>query len=1155
MSSDPLSPSQETVEVPPERPGQVRPAHKHAEQIGPFRILEKIGEGGMGIVYKAEQREPVRRIVALKVIKLGMDTREVVARFEAERQALAMLSHPNVARVLDAGMTENGRPYFAMEHVPGIPLTQYCDEHQLATRQRLELFIPICQAVQHAHQKGIIHRDLKPTNILVTLVDGKPVPKVIDFGIAKATNQALTQHTLFTRTGAMIGTPEYMSPEQAMTSGLDVDTRTDIYSLGVILYELLTGSLPLDAKALRAAGLEEMVRLIRNTEPSKPSTRLVTLAEAGSAGTTSRQTRNIRTIQRELRGDLDWIVLKAMEKDRSRRYETANGLAADLNRHLNNEPVLARPPSAVYRFRKAFRRNRVSFTAAMVVALALVVGIGVSTWQMIAARHARNGEQRQRLEAQSAQGRAETERQRADAQAQHSRRLLYGSDMNLAQQALKLNNVGRARRLLERHRPQPGEDDLRGWEWRYLWQLTRSNALATLANRPTRGFSVSFSPDGSRLAVGWFDGRVELWDVPARRLVRALTERQYPHQGRVEFSPVRNLLAATSEPKTATLYDLDTGRESIVWRAPDEGEWGIRDLAFSQDGSRLVVYAGAPFSSNTTATPKHDDRVWVVNVSSGRSEGDHATAYSSSDYFGGARLSPDNSRLYLARSDGLNYRYGIQCIDLITGKEVWQTEPQRDHGLSTLDISPDGRVLATGSGFEDPNIRIWDAASGRLLARLDGHTGWVCKVVFSADGRHLISSASDQSIRYWDTSNWTEDRVLRGHSDEVHAVAISRAAKLIASASKDGNLMLWKADGESAVNGYRRLSTSLSVDQVLPLDGSRLLLLPPDKPPELVDLKLDSPSTPLPWLKSAADLLGRFDGNALWHWNGSDQMIMHELRGAQFVERAAGSLNSNSGQRPLGLAYDAAHELVAWAEGISPKSVYLMHLARPGDRVELKCDSAGLIPILFSADGSYVAAATKAKDALRVWNRQTGQIVASIDEHFYDATFAAGGGALVVALEQGSDHRIAFFDLAHADRGPRLVPGRSFSRSLAVSPAGGLVASSAGDGQVRLFNPAGGELMGSLYGHLNSAFGIAFSGDGQRLISASGGRESIKLWDVRTQQELLTLSGTGSLLFAARWSADGDTILAGAPWQAWSAPSWEEIAAAESKEKTEIKHP
>ncbi len=392
-----------------------RTSHQEPDQIGPFRIVEKVGEGGMGIVYKAEQRAPVRRIVALKVIKLGMDTREVVARFDAERQALAMLSHPNVAKVFEAGMTDTGRPYFAMEYVAGVPFTHYCDESQLTTRQRLELFIPVCQAVQHAHQKGIIHRDLKPTNILVTLVDGKPVPKVIDFGIAKATNQALTQHTLFTQTGTLIGTPEYMSPEQAMTSGLDVDTRTDIYSLGVILYEVLTGTLPLDAKSIRAAGMEGMARLIKTVEPQKPSTRLVT-ALAGE--TAKRNTpppsgpaRNLHTIQRELRGDLDWIVMKCLEKDRTRRYDTATGLGMDIERHLNNETVVARPASAVYRFQKAFRRNRIAFVAAGAVAATLLFGIVISVWQ---AARAREAEAEQSVLRVAAQERAEKRSQAKD---------------------------------------------------------------------------------------------------------------------------------------------------------------------------------------------------------------------------------------------------------------------------------------------------------------------------------------------------------------------------------------------------------------------------------------------------------------------------------------------------------------------------------------------------------------------------------------------------------------------------------------------------------------------------------------------------------------------------------------------------------------------
>jgi serine/threonine protein kinase/tetratricopeptide (TPR) repeat protein len=371
-----------------------RPRHDGPENIGPYRILEKMGEGGMGIVYKAEQREPVRRLVALKVIKLGMDTKEVVARFDVERQALALMSHPNVAKVFEAGMTEQGRPYFAMEFVAGVPLTDYCDQNKLTTRERLELFIPVCNAVQHAHQKGIIHRDLKPGNILVSMFDGKPVPKVIDFGIAKAANQALTQRTLYTQTGALIGTPEYMSPEQAQTSGLDVDTRTDIYSLGVILYELLTGELPFDAQALRSAGMDGMARMIRESEPQKPSTRLSIVQNnrppSGHAPEDAAKKRRSdpRSLVRELRGDLDWITLKAVEKDRTRRYDTANGLAMDIRRHLENEPILARPPSTLYRFGKTIRKHKVGFIAVIAVLTTLMLGVVGTTVGMLRARAA-----------------------------------------------------------------------------------------------------------------------------------------------------------------------------------------------------------------------------------------------------------------------------------------------------------------------------------------------------------------------------------------------------------------------------------------------------------------------------------------------------------------------------------------------------------------------------------------------------------------------------------------------------------------------------------------------------------------------------------------------------------------------------------------------
>jgi hypothetical protein len=359
-----------------------------ASRIGRYKLLQKLGEGGCGVVYMAEQTEPVRRRVALKVIKLGMDTRQVIGRFEAERQALALMDHPNIARVLDAGTTERGRPYFVMELVKGIRLTEYCDQNQLSTRERLKLFIQVCQAIQHAHQKGIIHRDIKPSNILVTLHDGVPVPKVIDFGIAKAVEQPLTEKTVFTALGQFMGTPAYMSPEQAEFSGLDIDTRSDIYALGVLLYELLTGRTPFDAKELLQSGLDEMRRRIREEEPMRPSTRLSTLANADLTQVAQQRQAEPGKLSRFLRGDLDWIVMKCLEKDRRRRYETANGVAMDLQRHLNNEPVVACPPSVGYRVRKMVRRNKLAVAAMTGIAVALVFGLGLSTWLWLRERRA-----------------------------------------------------------------------------------------------------------------------------------------------------------------------------------------------------------------------------------------------------------------------------------------------------------------------------------------------------------------------------------------------------------------------------------------------------------------------------------------------------------------------------------------------------------------------------------------------------------------------------------------------------------------------------------------------------------------------------------------------------------------------------------------------
>jgi len=382
--------------------GATHPAEAVSESmatIGPYRVLQCIGEGAMGQVWRAAQISPVRRQVALKLLKAGMDTAHVIARFEAERQALAVMDHPAIAKVFDAGVTPEGRPYFAMEYVTGEPITTYCNRHRLPTRERLDLFLKVCDGVHHAHQKGVIHRDLKPSNILVTLLDGRPVPKIIDFGVAKAIAQPLVDRPLYTEVGTLIGTPEYMSPEQAEMTGLDIDTRTDVYALGVVLYELLTGMLPFDSKTLRQQNLDEIRRTIREVEPPRPSTRVTRMDDTQ---TSVGQRSGIASLAGELRGDLDWITMKALEKDRTRRYSTASQLADDIERYLSSQPVMAGPPSARYRIQKFVARNRGPVIAAAVVLLALVAGLAASSVLYF---------------------RAERERQRADTQMRVAKRV------------------------------------------------------------------------------------------------------------------------------------------------------------------------------------------------------------------------------------------------------------------------------------------------------------------------------------------------------------------------------------------------------------------------------------------------------------------------------------------------------------------------------------------------------------------------------------------------------------------------------------------------------------------------------------------------------------------------------------------------------------
>jgi serine/threonine protein kinase len=503
-----------------ERPGTV---------IGPYKLLEEIGEGGFGIVFMAQQQQPLRRKVALKVIKPGMDSKQVIARFEAERQALALMDHPHLAKVLDAGTTDRGRPYFVMELIRGIPITQFCDVNQRTPHERLELFVTVCQAVQHAHQRGIIHRDLKPNNVLVTLQDdGTPLVKVIDFGIAKALGpERLTDKTLFTAFAQMLGTPLYMSPEQAEMNGQDTDTRTDIYALGVLLYELLTGTTPFDKERLKEASYEEIRRILREEEPAKPSTRISTLGQAATTVSANRKSEP-RRLSQLFRGELDWIVMKALEKDRNRRYETASSFAADVHRYLCDEPVQACPPSAMYRFRKFARRNKVALTATAAIALMVLLaaaGLAVSTvvtWQ------ANEG----------------------------LRRSLYFERIARADREGSANNLRGMEQLLD-----ACPADLRDFEWRYLRRLRYKSR--PLLHHGAALLSVAVSPDGTRIASGSQDGTVTIWDAKTGQELRSIHAHEN-HARTVAFSPDGRSLASGSWDQTVKLWDAQTGRNLLT---------------------------------------------------------------------------------------------------------------------------------------------------------------------------------------------------------------------------------------------------------------------------------------------------------------------------------------------------------------------------------------------------------------------------------------------------------------------------------------------------------------------------------------------------------------------------------------------------------------
>jgi eukaryotic-like serine/threonine-protein kinase len=992
--------------------------------IGPYQLVRQLGSGGMGEVYFAVRADAeFHQEVAVKLIRAGQDSAAVVSRFKIERQILASLDHPNIAKLLDGGRTPQGQPYFVMEYVPGVPITDYCDANKLKIRERLELFIQVCEGVQYAHQNAIIHRDLKPANILVAEVDGKPVPRIIDFGVAKATAPTLPEHTQLTRFGQFMGTPDYMSPEQADPQVRIIDTRTDVYSLGVVLYVLLTGLLPFEARRRDNQPLDEFLRQLREAEPPRASGKVSadrdnSVASAAARGVEPRQ------LVKQLRGDLDWITMKALERERDRRYGSPSELAADLRRYLKNEPVVARPASAAYQVRKYVRRHWVAIAVASIVTLTLAGGLAATTYEARVASAQRDAAIEAKLRALTQTAAARLK----DADFRGAMSIILevlphrGAERPYTQEALSVFHDARA----------------------------ADAEISILSGHTAIVESAAFSPDGKIIVTASDDKTIRLWDAATSRQILLLNG----HTGRVnfaQFSPDGGRLVSASADKSVRIWDAATGREALLL----SGHAGtVNSARFSPDGSRVVSASG-----DQTA------RIW--DTTTGR---EMTVLKGHSARVNSAVFSPDGRSVATASWDN-----SARIWDAATGRVMTVLSGHSGH-VNCAAFSPDGRRIATASA--DKSARIWDVATGRELMRLSGHTGDVYSIAFSADGQRVITASYDNTARLWDPNSGRQIQLLSGTAP-LGTALFSADGRRVVTASYDKTARLWDVADRAItlLTGH----TDRVVWAAFSPDGRRVVTASEDQTARIWDTKTGEQTLVLRGhtnlvscvafspdggrvLTSSADRTARV-------WNASSGQETVLLSGHTSVVWCAAF--SSDGNRIITASDDKTAGL--WDAATGRQILLLRGHTDP-------VNSAA-----FSPDGQRIVTASLDKTA-RVWEAATGRQILLLRGHtepLTSAAFSPDGRRIATG---SLDKTIRLWDATTGQQLLLLRGHSSAVASVAFSPDGRRLLTASFDNTARIWDATGGEQVMALSGHSDHVESAAFSPDGLFVVTASDDR-------------------------------------------------------------------